>query len=223
MNSIIVIRGDTIAFNLRPGGFGYCKNEVYLAPDIFDMIVRDGLFIPATDTATDIIPMLRSGRRAINAEISDQYSGPPDRRSRSEDDGMEGLYAISPGIKGVLISLDETGNISFYQVKFTRAKMIHLLLLPTGSNGFAVVTAHEHLAVQMMTCIRLTKSAQDTVAMFGRHVMCDPSSVIFYTRDELKVILTQFAVKDPDAEPAPAPKPKPKPKPVPKVEPDVKS
>lgn len=175
MNNVIVIRGDKIAFNEYPGAFGNFANQVYLAPDMDELVTPYGLFLPVVDNATDLIPLMNYGKEAINAKS-----------------GEGELFHITPGVKGVLVSKNPDGTLQWYQVRVLVENKIHLTALTTGKDGYAVVTVFDHLAQEMLACIRLTETIEDTVAMFCRHVASSPMNVLYRDREDLLHYLDQF-------------------------------
>lgn len=184
MNNVIVIRGDKIAFNEYPGAFGNFANQIYLAPDMDELVTPYGLFLPVADNATDVLPLLKYGKKAINAPAGDDE-----------------LFWITPGVKGVLISKNPDGTLQWYQLRVINSvnNRISLTALATGKDGYAVVTAFDHLAEEMLACIRLTATIEETVAMYCRHVASSPGNVLYRDREDLLHYLDQFDF-DPEKE-----------------------
>lgn len=181
MNNIIIIRGDTIAISKNPGDFGGFANNSFLSVDQEELLTPLGMFFPSTDQGLDILPVLKHGRK--KTLVCDGIANRP-----------------HTGIKGVLAA-PENGSIEFYSVRvagdMSSESKFRLIFtqLPTGKNGFAAVSSYDHLSMQAIACLRLTKNVEDTVAMYCRHLTGNPENVAYHTRGSIYKLVRAYYKK----------------------------
>jgi len=175
MNNMILIRGDKIAFAAMPGDFGDLEFNAF---DLADLITPYGLFIPISDHGMQAIPMLNPARMFNPADVSD-------------------IFRITPGDKGVLIA-DVPSGVQFNRVRVTSQKLASAPLL-TGKNGFAIVSAYDHLKAMMVMCVRLTDTIEKTVDLYCKYAKTSRQNTLIWTKAECKKFIKDNWTEELDA------------------------
>lgn len=165
MNNMILIRGGKIAFSVFPGDFG---DDGSYAFDLTELMTPYGLFIPISDAGMLAVPMLNPTRML-------DFSDLPDTRP------------ITTGDKGVLISEVPSG-VQYSRVRIVSGKLAISPIL-TGSNGFAAISAYSHLKSMMLMCVRLTKTIEEAVQMYGKYAKAGIQNALIWDKQQSRQFL----------------------------------
>lgn len=163
MNSMILIRGNKIAFPRSMSSFGDDGRNAF---DPKNMMFPQGFFIPCHDHGVQVMTMLDS-----DSVIK------PHRRT-------EVPLAVNTGNKGILCTNEETG-IQFNQIRVTDDRQVTILPLLTGEDGFAVIGPFDHTMDLMTMAVRLTKTIEDAVDMYCRHVPSNRDMVEIWDKKQV--------------------------------------
>lgn len=169
MNNIILIRGDKIAFSKLPGNWG--SGFGYSCPDLKDLIVDMGLFIPCHD----------HGMQALQGLTDDTLFKPWN---------LPDPHTVVVGNKGVLITAGYDNEVEFHHVRQTENRKINSMPIRAGEDGFHIVSSNDANADLMSMAVRLTKTIEDAVAMYCRHVMSNRNHIEIMTKAQLKDFMT---------------------------------
>lgn len=174
MNNLILIRGGKIAFSMR-AGYDDTNND-NVCNDLKDTMFTEGWFIPSS----------LSGMQAA-------YFGDMDQIYRPQDITRD--HGCIVGIKGVLCNMCNS-EVGFHQVEIHRNKQMILTPLYTGDSGFAIISSFTHYADMMAMCVQLTKTIEESVDMFFRHVPGDRTSVLIWDKHQVAQHLIEFHQKN---------------------------
>lgn len=169
MSNMILIRGNKIAFSRR-GTYTDSDND-FAVNDLRATMFNDGWFLP----------VIGSGMQAAYMLDSDQFVDP--HRRADHGAGM--------GMKGLLVTVKHNGA-HYHSVEFNAQRQVILTPYYTGEEGFAVVTPYPHLADMMTMCVQLTKTIEDAVDMYFRHVPGNRSSFNIWDETQVKEFLRKY-------------------------------
>lgn len=164
MSSIILIRGDMIAFSNRPGFTDANEGEV-ICPDISATMMESGWFIPVVAHGSQVGYMLDH----------DQLYKPHDQPSP---------HGGNIGVKGVMAMVGPDFDVTYHRVEVNTKRNVIMTPLYTGKTGFAIITPWDHLADVMAMCVLLTKTIEQTIDMYHRHTQGDKSSFEFWDKKQ---------------------------------------
>lgn len=169
MSNMILIRGNKIAFSRR--GTYNDGDDDFAVNDLRATMFNDGWFLPVIGTGMQSAYMLDS----------DQFVAPHRR----------GDFGGGLGMKGLLVTVKHDG-VHYHSVEFNAQRQITLTPYYTGEEGFAVITPFGHLADMMTMCVHLTKTIEEAIDMYHRHVSGDRRTFNIWDENQVKDFLRKY-------------------------------